>query len=182
MKLRSFLFRLVRIQLVAALLLMLLSLFVVRRMLVRPITQLAVATRDFTLRQKDDTLAPAALDERSLRSDDEIGVLCRSVRQMEEDLSAYIKNLTAVTAEKERISTELDLARRIQESMLPCIFPPYPERKEFDVFASMELPKRWAAISTTSSSWTATIWRWSSRMYPAREFRRHCSWSSPRPC
>ncbi|MGN0708269.1 MAG: SpoIIE family protein phosphatase [Faecalibacterium sp.] len=138
---QSFLFRLVRIQLAAALLMMLLSLVAVRHTLVKPIIRLAAAARDFTLRQKDDSLAPAALEERCLRSNDEIGVLYRSVRQMETDLSAYVKNLTAVTAEKERISTELDLARRIQVSMLPCIFPPYPERTEFDIFASMDPAK-----------------------------------------
>lgn len=138
---RSFLYRLLRIQLVAAVMLMILSLIAARRMLVEPITQLAAATRDFVRRQKDDSLVPAALDGRCFQSDDEIGVLYRSVRQMEEELADYVRNLTAVTAEKERISTELNLAQRIQVSMLPCIFPPYPERTEFDLFASMDPAK-----------------------------------------
>ena len=138
---QSFLFRLVRIQLVAGLLMMLLSIFAARHILVKPIIRLAAAARDFTLRQKDGSLAPTELEERWFRSNDEIGVLYRSVRQMEEDLLAYVKDLTAVTAEKERISTELDLAKRIQVSMLPCIFPPYPERKEFDLYASMDPAK-----------------------------------------
>lgn len=138
---RSFLYRLLRIQLVAAVILMILSLIAVRHMLVEPITRLAAATREFVRRQKDDSLAPTALDGRCFQSDDEIGVLYRSVRQMEEDLADYVKNLTAVTAEKERISTELNLAQRIQVSMLPCIFPPYPDRTEFDLFASMDPAK-----------------------------------------
>lgn len=43
--------------------------------------------------------------------------------------------------ERQRISTELDVATRIQADMLPCIFPAFPERPEFDVFASMNPAK-----------------------------------------
>lgn len=138
---RSFLFRLVRIQLVAAIILMALTIYSTQRMLVEPIILLAEATRNFMLRKKDNSLALIELDDRRFHSGDEIGLLYRSMHQMEEDLLAYIKDLTAVTAEKERISTELDLARRIQMSMLHQIFPPYPDRKEFDLVASMDPAK-----------------------------------------
>lgn len=138
---QSFLRRLLRIQLIAALILMLLSLVAVRYTLVRPIAQLADVTREFVRRQKDSALAPATLDGRRFQSDDEIGELYRSVQQMEEELTTYVKSLTAATAEKERIRTELNLAQRIQVSMLPCIFPPYPNRTEFDIYASMEPAK-----------------------------------------
>jgi sigma-B regulation protein RsbU (phosphoserine phosphatase) len=43
--------------------------------------------------------------------------------------------------EKERIGAELDFATHIQLSMLPCIFPAYPDRKEFDIYASMQPAK-----------------------------------------
>ncbi len=43
--------------------------------------------------------------------------------------------------EKERISNELDMANKIQKSMLPNEFPPYPDRKEFDIYASMDPAK-----------------------------------------
>jgi sigma-B regulation protein RsbU (phosphoserine phosphatase) len=46
--------------------------------------------------------------------------------------------LTAIAVEKERISTELDVATKIQSSMLPHIFPPFPHRKEIDIFGIME--------------------------------------------
>ena len=39
--------------------------------------------------------------------------------------------------ERQRIETELDVANRIQADMLPCIFPAFPERPEFDIYASM---------------------------------------------
>ena len=56
---------------------------------------------------------------------------------MLEKLDEYLDNLQKVTAEKERIGAELDVAAKIQADMLPCIFPAFPERKEFDIFASM---------------------------------------------
>ena len=55
----------------------------------------------------------------------------------ETDIQDYLDDLTAVTAEKERISTELNVAAKIRPSMLPCVFPPYPERGEFDIYAAM---------------------------------------------
>ena len=52
-------------------------------------------------------------------------------------IEQYIKDLTAVTAEKERIGAELNVATKIQASMLPSMFPAFPDRDEFDIFASM---------------------------------------------
>ncbi len=37
--------------------------------------------------------------------------------------------------------TELNTAGKIQDAMLPHIFPPFPERKEFDIYASMDPAK-----------------------------------------
>ncbi len=63
------------------------------------------------------------------------------MKQMETDMNEYIHNLTAITAEKERIGAELNVATQIQADMLPRIFPPFPDRKEFDIFASMSPAK-----------------------------------------
>ena len=76
-----------------------------------------------------------------IRNKDEIGQLAVSIDQMEEQIHDYISSLTRITAEKERIKTELDLATRIQADMLPHVFPPFPERKEFALFASMDPAK-----------------------------------------
>ncbi len=43
----------------------------------------------------------------------------------------------ALMLEKERIVTELALATRIQANYLPKVFPPFPDRNEFDLCASM---------------------------------------------
>lgn len=59
------------------------------------------------------------------------------MKKMEEEINSYISYLSEITAERERISTELNVARNIQVSMLPCIFPAFPERGEFDIYATM---------------------------------------------
>ncbi|MBQ6440426.1 MAG: SpoIIE family protein phosphatase [Mogibacterium sp.] len=41
-------------------------------------------------------------------------------------------------AERERITSDLHMANQIQTSVLPHEFPPFPERKEFELFAMME--------------------------------------------
>lgn len=68
---------------------------------------------------------------------DEIEDLGNSFNAMLNKLEDYIGNLTAVTAEKERIGTELNVATHIQSSMLPCIFPAFPDRNELDIYATM---------------------------------------------
>ena len=69
---------------------------------------------------------------------DEIGDLAASIDRMEEDINSYVENIRKITAEKERISTELSLATRLQAAYIPHDFPPFPDRKEFDLYATME--------------------------------------------
>ena len=71
----------------------------------------------------------------------EIAQLAESIDTMETDMVSYIENMTAVTAEKERISAELGLASKIQENSVPNDFPAFPERTEFDIYASMDPAK-----------------------------------------
>jgi serine phosphatase RsbU (regulator of sigma subunit)/anti-sigma regulatory factor (Ser/Thr protein kinase) len=53
----------------------------------------------------------------------------------------FIENLRAETEAKERIQSELRIARDIQVGMLPRVFPPFPDRAEFEIFATMEPAK-----------------------------------------
>ena len=68
---------------------------------------------------------------------DEIGDLARGFNKMQDDLKLYTENLKTVTAEKERIGAELNVATQIQADMLPRIFPPFPQKNEIGLFASM---------------------------------------------
>lgn len=87
-----------------------------------------------------DTSAPS--DKLSaIKKNDEIGVLAKAVQKMETDIVEYVENLTAVTADKERIGAELSIATQIQADMLPGIFPAFPDRAEFDIYATMNPAK-----------------------------------------
>ena len=79
--------------------------------------------------------------EDAYRTDDEIEILAESFAALSQKTRDYIAQITRITAEKERIGTELALARRIQADMLPNIFPPFPERPDFDIYASMDPAK-----------------------------------------
>ena len=72
---------------------------------------------------------------------EEIYNLSRSIDKMETDMVKYVDNLTLVTAERERIGTELSFAKQIQYSSLPTKFPAFPDRGEFDVYAYMRPAK-----------------------------------------
>ena len=107
--------------------------YYVRRILIRPLGMLHHAAIGLVESQMEN-LSDFKVD---LHTGDELEDLSDSFRYMVSELNEYIRNLSRVTAEKERIGAELDVARHIQASMLPCIFPAFPERHEFDIYASM---------------------------------------------
>ena len=91
-----------------------------------------------TLGKDVEKISGGNLDHQAqVRSNDEIGDLAIGFNNMAQSLKEYIRNLTSVTAEKERIGAELDVATHIQSSMLPSIFPAFPERTEIDIYATM---------------------------------------------
>ncbi len=75
------------------------------------------------------------------KTGDEIETLAESFGAMTQRMKQYIDEVTRVTAEKERLGAELNVATQIQADMLPRIFPPYPERNEFEIYATMNPAK-----------------------------------------
>ena len=75
--------------------------------------------------------------EDTYRTGDEVEMLAEAFAALSKKTTDYINQITVITAEKERIGTELELATKIQADMLPNIFPAFPERPEFDIHASM---------------------------------------------
>lgn len=62
--------------------------------------------------------------------------------QLSDDINATVTTLKRYIADAAaRIDAELEFARSIQRSALPSVFPPYPNRRDFDLFASMEPAK-----------------------------------------
>lgn len=76
-----------------------------------------------------------------IHTEDEIQSLADSIAVMAADLKQYMTNMLKEAKEKERIASELSVATQIQSDMLPSVFPPFPERKEFDIFATMNPAK-----------------------------------------
>ena len=72
-----------------------------------------------------------------IHTSDEIEELSDSFGQMNRELRDYIGQLRLATAEKERIGAELNMAKDIQAAQLPSTFPAFPDRKDFDIYASM---------------------------------------------
>ena len=79
--------------------------------------------------------------EDEYRTGDEVEILAESFAMMTRKTTEYVEQVRTVTAEKERISAELNMAATIQNSMLPQLFPPFPDRKEFDLYAAMDPAK-----------------------------------------
>lgn len=108
-----------------------------RKMMVEPINAIADAAQNYVQDKYDGVQTAGRFAGLNISTGDEIENLANSMTEMEKDIAAYEDNLTRVTAEKQRIGTELALATRIQADMLPNIFPAFPERSDFSIYASM---------------------------------------------
>lgn len=94
----------------------------------RPLKEFSKSARAIATGQFDIELPP-------ITSNDEIKDLRDSLAYMQHSLSTYVEELRHTTAAKERIESELSIAREIQMGMIPKIFPPFPERKDVDLQA-----------------------------------------------
>ena len=107
----------------------------IKQTVVRPIEAMAKASADF-VELSHNTQEPTALfwQKPQIACRDELYLLADSIADMTGDMVNYMQNLTRVTADKERISAELSVATQIQESMIPKMYPAFPERPEFDIY------------------------------------------------
>ncbi|MDR2074258.1 MAG: SpoIIE family protein phosphatase [Oscillospiraceae bacterium] len=76
-------------------------------------------------------------DKIFVKSKNEIGALALSINKMISDIKIYIKNIKGIVAKEEQITTELKIAGKIQNSMLPHDLTNFLKNKEFDVYACM---------------------------------------------
>ena len=119
--------------LAAALLLLLIYLSVLRNL------QLIQRTVRQFREDKDSKAAVSNL--MGVRAKNEVGSLADDISDMTVELKRYTGAMVRLTAEKERIGAELSLAAGIQTHMLPNLFPAFPARREFDIYATMDPAK-----------------------------------------
>ena len=122
----SFLKDTVAITAVVLVLMILLSLLALKKKLLNPLSSLTLGVKEISGGNLDKKL--------DIKTDDELQTLAENFNAMTEELKNYMANLTKVTAENERIATELDVAKKIQLSMLPKNFP---DDERVELFATM---------------------------------------------
>ncbi|HIJ76027.1 MAG TPA: SpoIIE family protein phosphatase [Deltaproteobacteria bacterium] len=115
----------------AGVFLMAIILMLIARRITRPLKDLSATTVEIALGNLDTRLP-------DIQRGDEIGTLARSFEEMRLALKDYIKHLTETTAAKERIESELKIARNIQMSFLPKAFPPLPAKNRMEISARLE--------------------------------------------
>ena len=71
----------------------------------------------------------------------ELGALSADVSDLIVSIDEYVTEIRDITAEKEKIEAELSVAKKIQADMLPGRFPAFPDRNEFDLYATMDPAK-----------------------------------------
>jgi len=104
----------------------------------RPLKQVQESIRTYRV-TKDSSSVTENLKDIKLQN--EIGELSDDVTDLAVEMDDYVEKIKTISAEKERIGTELSLATKIQASMVPHIFPAFPERSEFDIYGTMDPAK-----------------------------------------
>jgi len=105
--------------------------------LVKPINQITDTAQEY-MEDRKNGIASRRFQHLDIHTGDELEKLSLTMAEMEQAMADYETNLTIITAERERIVTELSLAEKIQAGVLPKTFPAFPDRHEFDIHAAMD--------------------------------------------
>lgn len=105
-----------------------LAVILIARSITGPLRAMAAATEAMAAGNLDIELPPAT-------SQDEVGKLTESFRSMNVSLKDHIRQVAEAAAERERITSELNIARDIQMNILPTGYPPLPPRDRYDLRA-----------------------------------------------
>lgn len=104
-------------------------------LVLKPLKKVQKSIRSY---KKSKDSAAVAADLAEVKQNNEIGELAADVRDLSKEIDNYLEEIRSITSERERLSTELALGAEIQSAMLPHEFPPFPDKKEFDLYASMD--------------------------------------------
>ena len=103
----------------------------------RPVERVTRALETFNERVREGNVADVQLDMAGTKPLNEVSDLVRATEQVQADLVDHIERLATVSAERERVSTELDVARRIQMSVVPHDFDAWRTGCGLDIYGLM---------------------------------------------
>ena len=110
----------------------------INRKTVKPVTQIQQNVRHYTDTKDTDSIVA---EMEKVNVDNEFGILAEDIAKLAKEIDRFTYENIKLAAEHERMATELDLATKIQRDAIPATFPAFPEREEFDLYASMEPAK-----------------------------------------
>ena len=139
----SYNFRVLPLLFIVSLFLALFNVYMTKRFIVNPVKDMAKAAGEYVdYRREGGGMQTAFFQRFTWREEgNEIDDLKASMNRMERELNSYIDNMALAAEENSRIRTELSVARQIQEDILPSVFPPFPDRKDISLYATMEPAK-----------------------------------------
>ena len=108
-----------------------------KKTIVDPVNSIAAAAERYVNEKRSGAEQTNCFEDLAIDTGDEIENLYFTLSDMEKDINGFEKDLTKVVQERERIGTEMSLAMRIQNDVLPSTFPAFPDRTDFDIHASM---------------------------------------------
>ncbi|MBR4545975.1 MAG: SpoIIE family protein phosphatase [Oscillibacter sp.] len=112
------------------------------RRIVAPMIKLEESAQGFVeSSQGQENPDALVFQDPDIHTGDELESLSDAFSSMSQDMKRFMQNLLKVSAEKERIGAELNVATKIQADMLPHITPVNPGRPEFELYASMNPAK-----------------------------------------
>ena len=118
----------------ASMLILFFIVYIIIRRLVNPLAQFSQSARVIATGRFNVELP-------QVYSHDEIKTLRDSLAYMQQSLFDYVIKLRETTASKERIESELFIAKEIQMGMVPKTFPPFPGRHDVDLYAILQSAK-----------------------------------------
>ncbi|MBQ3754583.1 MAG: SpoIIE family protein phosphatase [Clostridia bacterium] len=110
----------------------------VRKQFITPIRTIMAEAQRFAAENSEPE---TPLDD-SISRIEEISSLSQAIGEMEYATLQYMDTISQAASDKQRIVSELQIAQQIQAASLPSNFPAFPNRREFDLYASMRPAKQ----------------------------------------
>ncbi len=139
------LYRNIRVSVAEVIILVLVFLFValwlnvqIRKKIADPLRRTEKTIKEY---EKEKDVPKTKENLAMITPNNEVESLAEGFSSMVDELGRYVEEVRKIAADKERIETELNVATKIQADMLPSVFPPFPDRTEFDLYATMDPAK-----------------------------------------